>query len=144
MTRLNQPYGRCEDESSRSVKTLRVMLVVDGEAGGVMSEPVRPAAQAEPERAVSRWPRWSSDLHESLASHEASASELRQELDDLRRTLDAAPAGEAARRTRPSRRVILVAGAGAVLVLALAARAAGSGSSTAPTVSTATTARAPA
>src|SRR4051794_11817760 len=109
-----------------------------------MSEPVRPAPHAEPERAVSRWPRWSSDLHESLASHEASASELRQELDDLRRTLDAAPAGEAARRTRPSRRVILVAGAGAVLVLALAARAAGSGSSTAPTVSTATTARAPA
>jgi hypothetical protein len=97
-----------------------------------MSEPVPSPAQDDSERALSRWPRWSSALHQSLASHEASASELRQELDDLRRTLDFAPPGVAARRTRPSRRTILVAAAVAVLVLALgigiATRAARSGS----------------
>src|SRR3954454_16570129 len=82
----------------------------------------------ESEQSLSRWPRWSSDLHESLASQEASASELRQELDDLRRTLDAPPAGEPGRRPvapagepgrhrRPPRRRVLTASAAAVVVL---------------------------
>src|SRR3954467_11846641 len=67
-----------------------------------MSEPVPPStdARGDSERALEPWPRWTSELHESLASQEASASELRQELDDLRRTLDAAPAAEQARGRR--------------------------------------------
>jgi hypothetical protein len=96
-----------------------------------MSDPVPPsAAQDDGGSRLSRGPRWSSELHESLVSHEATASELRQELDDLRRTLDAAPGGRSA-RGRPSRRLVLGAVAATVLVLALgvvlAMRGAGSG-----------------
>jgi len=98
-----------------------------------MSDPVPPpAARDDGERAISRWPRWSSDLHQSLASSEASASRLRQELEDLRRSLDVPPGRPAAPRRRSSRGRVLSTGAGVILVLALgaglAARASGSGS----------------
>jgi hypothetical protein len=89
-----------------------------------MSEPVPSSTDAQDAsaRRPAPWPRWSSDLHESLASQEVSAAELRQDLDDLRRTLDAAPARTPAPRTRSFRSRPLVAGAaGVVLALALAA-----------------------
>jgi hypothetical protein len=86
-----------------------------------MSDPSPPSSeQDDGEWAHSRRPRTASELYESLASQEATASKLRQELDDLRRTLDAAPAAHRAPRRRPSRRLVLGTGAaGAVLVLAL-------------------------
>src|SRR4051794_21688220 len=96
---------------------LPVMLTAPtGEAGGAMSDPVpRPGRTPDPSgRELARWAQWSSGLHESLASHEASAEELRQELDELRRTLDAAPAGAPVARRRSGRRVV-----GVVVVLAL-------------------------
>jgi hypothetical protein len=97
-----------------------------------MSDPVPPpGAQGDGEQALSRW-EWSSDLHESLASSEASASRLRQDLDDLRRSLDVPPGSRPTPRRRSSRPRVLGTGLGAILVLALgaglAARTAGSGS----------------
>jgi hypothetical protein len=82
-----------------------------------MTDPAPHAGRTQDDsgREVARWPDWSSGLHESLASHQASAEELRQELDDLRRTLDAAPAGPP---VTPRRRGRLVVG-GTVLALAL-------------------------
>lgn len=115
-------------------------------------DPASPDTQNAGEPADPAWSRWSSDLHESLATQEASAAELRQELDDLRRTLDAAPRGTepgAHRSSRmssrlfsrmssgmssgmSSRRRTVVAGAGAVLAVAaatgIAARTARQGS----------------
>jgi hypothetical protein len=123
-----------------------------------MSEPV--PSSADPREAAARQPAprpdWTSGLHESLASQEASAAELRQDLDDLRRTLDAAPARTPAPRTRLFRsRPIVAAATGVVMALALAAalaawsdrHAGASGSATrarasaAPTTSTPTTPR---
>lgn len=76
-----------------------------------MSDPAPPSGRNEdrsPGR-LSGWPSWSSELHASLASHEASAAELREELEDLRRTLDAAP-DVAGRARRSPRRALVVAG----------------------------------
>ncbi|MGZ4602476.1 MAG: hypothetical protein ACXV0U_02625 [Kineosporiaceae bacterium] len=90
-----------------------------------MSEPVPSSTDAQDTsaRAPAPWPEWSSDLHESLASQEASAAELRQDLDDLRRTLDAAPTRPPAPASRSSfRSRRFVAGvAGLVFALALGA-----------------------
>jgi hypothetical protein len=93
-----------------------------------MSEPVPPSTDArdDSERALEPWPRWTSELHESLASQEASAAELRQELDDLRRSLDAAPTAAPAPGPTPNpaepshRRRIVLAGAGVVVAVAVA------------------------
>jgi hypothetical protein len=98
-----------------------------------MSDRVPPSAgQDNGDPAPSRGPRWSSDLHESLATSEASASQLRKELDDLRRSLDVPSPTRPAPRRWSSRPTVLGTGLGAILVLALsaglAARAAGSGS----------------
>lgn len=80
---------------------------------------------------------WSSDLHATLANQEASAAELRQDLDDLRRTLDAAPAARSGSSRRPFRSSPVVAGAtalalavalAAVVAVGLAERPTGSGS----------------
>lgn len=117
-----------------------------------MSEHVPPSRAPDgSEQPISRGPRWTSDLHASLASSEARASELRQELDELRRSLDAAPGGEPGRHRRPrSRRMALGAASGAVLVLAagvgLAVRGSGrdAGPTSAAATSTAAAARSPA
>jgi hypothetical protein len=118
-----------------------------------MSDPSPPSSsQDDGERAFSRRPRWTSELHESLTSQEATASKLRQELDDLRRTLDAAPAGGPGRHRRPYRRLILAAAAlataaAAVLVLALviglATRGDRSGAAPASSVEVTTSASSP-
>ncbi len=92
--------------------------------------------------AAARWARWSSELHESLASQEATAAELQQDLEDLRRSLDApalaptptptpTPSQPAAHRSgrkppgshrvRPHRsRSLLVGATGVALALAVA------------------------
>ncbi|HVN10646.1 MAG TPA: hypothetical protein VMT69_01040 [Kineosporiaceae bacterium] len=88
-----------------------------------MSEPVPAStgAQGASARDEADWPTWSSDLHQSLASQEASAAELRHDLDDLRRTLDATPTRTPAPRTRSIRtRGLVAGGAGLVLALTLA------------------------
>src|SRR4051794_36101029 len=94
-----------------------MLTLLRGEAGGEMSDPAPQSGHAPdaPGRELARWQHWSSGLHESLASHEARAEELRQELDDLRRSLDAAPTAAPVPRRRTGRRV-----AGGVVVLALA------------------------
>ncbi|HYJ76457.1 MAG TPA: hypothetical protein VEV65_12700 [Kineosporiaceae bacterium] len=117
-----------------------------------MSDPVPPSRAPDgSEQAISRRQSWTSDLHASLDSSEARASELRQELDDLRRSLDAAPGGEPGRHRRPrSRRMALGAVSGTVLVLAagvgLAVRGSGrdAGPTAAGATSTASAARSPA
>jgi hypothetical protein len=86
-----------------------------------MSEPVPSSTDAHgaSSRRPAPRPDWSSGLHETLANQEASAAELRQDLDDLRRTLDAAPASQPGSPRRPFRSSPLIAGAAAV-ILALA------------------------
>src|SRR4051812_36333182 len=107
-------------------------------AGGGMTEHVSASSgpQDPTSSALTRWERWSSELHESLASQEASAAELHQDLEYVRRSLDAAPALPTASQPRPHwsdrnppglhragphrYRSLLVGAAGVVLALALA------------------------
>jgi hypothetical protein len=82
-----------------------------------MPENVRPSDTDDAAlSAHAPWPRWSSELHESLTSHEARAAELRQELDQLRRSLDAGPVRPALEAGRSRRRRLLPA-VGVVLAL---------------------------